>query len=291
MDSQKKQKVQLGEDGLPNDDVRHYTTSPSHLSSYDQAADSLYKFTVPALLDTRNPHSYLLVGLMDGTGNDVHQDALHATNVARFETQVQQLRRTDVNIDVEYIAGAGTQTRLRSQIYDGARGGTSLDRAEIMYDRLIRSANRIYNAGPRAEVPLHIEGSSRGASQVPLLARMIHDRGIPNYSKPEYLRDDTGNVTKAYPHFHKAPGQTAMSVGLYDPVPTGTMEMLDRRLPPSVVSGFQINAADEKRGTFPVDRIIPKGVSEDGRFLSVTVAGAHSDVGGSYLRNGLGTRS
>ncbi|MET4727948.1 peptidoglycan hydrolase-like protein with peptidoglycan-binding domain [Lysobacter enzymogenes] len=291
MESQKKQKVQLGEDGLPNDDVRHYAASPSHLSSYDQAADSLYKFKVPALLDTRNPHSYLIVGLMDGTGNDVHQDALHATNVSRFETQVQQLRRTGVNIDVEYIAGAGTQASLRSQIYDGARGSTSLDRAEIMYDRLVRNANRIYNSDPRAEVSLHIEGFSRGASQVPLLARMIHDRGIPNYSKPEYVRDDVGNVTKTYPHFHKAPGQTAMSVGLYDPVPTGTMEMLDRRLPPSVVSGFQINAADEKRGTFPVDRIIPKGMSEDGRFLSVTVAGAHSDVGGSYLRNGLGTRS
>lgn len=291
MESQKKQKVQLGEDGLPNDDVRHYTASPSHLSSYDQAADSLYKFKVPALLDTRNPHSYLLVGLMDGTGNDVDQDALHATNVARFETQVQQLRRMGVNIDVEYIAGAGTQTSLQSQIYDGARGSTSLDRAEIMYDRLVRNANRIYNADPGADVSFHIEGFSRGASQVPLLARMIHDRGIPNYSRPEYARDDAGHVTKMYPHFHKAPGQTAMSVGLYDPVPTGTMEMLDRRLPPSVVSGFQINAADEKRGTFPVDRIIPKGVSEDGRFLSVTVAGAHSDVGGSYLRNGLGTRS
>lgn len=82
-----------------------------------------------------------------------------------------------------------------------------------------------------------------------------------------------------------------MAVGLYDPVPTGVMEMLDRRLPPSVVSAFQINAADERRGLFPVDRIVPAGLSDDGRFLSVDVAGVHSDIGGSYLRGGLGVRS
>lgn len=58
--------------------------------------------------------------------------------------------------------------------------------------------------------------------------------------------------------------------------------------PPSVVSTFQINAADERRGLFPVDRIVPAGLSDDGRFLSVDVAGAHSDVGGSYLSSGLG---
>ncbi|KTF29867.1 hypothetical protein OZ12_19895, partial [Xanthomonas translucens pv. translucens] len=84
---------------------------------------------------------------------------------------------------------------------------------------------------------------------------------------------------------------TPISVGLYDPVPTGYMELFDRRLPPSVVSGFQISAAHERRGLFPVDQIMPHGLSDDGRFLNVTVAGAHSDIGGSYLRGGLGVRS
>ncbi|MGD5182297.1 hypothetical protein QUS34_23010, partial [Xanthomonas citri pv. citri] len=69
------------------------------------------------------------------------------------------------------------------------------------------------------------------------------------------------------------------------------MELMDRRLPPSVVSGFQISAANERRGLFPVDQILPQGHSADGRFLHVTVAGAHSDIGGSYLRDGLGVRS
>ncbi|MGO1003880.1 peptidoglycan-binding protein [Lysobacter sp. CA196] len=287
----KKKVVQLAEDGLPKADVSHYTATPDHLTSYDRAADDLYKFKVPALLDTKNRHSYLLFALMDGTGNDVGKDPLHATNVARFETQANQLKASGVNIDVVYKAGPGTQKNILAENIDAATGRTSESIAEHTYQELVSRAQKIYRLDPDAKIAIHAEGFSRGASQVPLLARMIHDRGIPNLDRPEYVSDEGGNLTKTYPHFHQAPGHTPMSVGLYDPVPTGAMQNLDRRLPPSVVSGFQINAADEKRGTFPVDRIIPAGLSEDGRFLSVSVAGAHSDIGGSYLRNGLGTRS
>ena len=65
----------------------------------------------------------------------------------------------------------------------------------------------------------------------------------------------------------------------------------DRRLPPSVISGFQIIAEDERRGTFKVSHIIDPGMTADGRLLAVTVPGAHSDIGGSYHRDGLGARS
>ncbi|WP_408952115.1 peptidoglycan-binding protein [Lysobacter sp. Hz 25] len=287
----KKKVVRLDEDGLPKADVSHFAATPEHLTSYNRAADELYKFQAPALLDTKNEHSYLLFGLMDGTGNDAAKDPLHATNVARFETQVYKLKQSGVNVDVVYKAGPGTQNNALIETFDAATGHTSEGIAERTYQELVVRANEIYKLDPDAKIAIHAEGFSRGASQVPLLARMIHDRGIPNLYRPEYVPDEHGNLTKTYPHFHQAPGHTPMSVGLYDPVPTGAMQKLDRRLPPSVVSGFQINAADEKRGTFPVDRIIPTGLSEDGRFLSVSVAGAHSDIGGSYLRNGLGTRS
>ncbi|ALN59382.1 large Ala/Gln-rich protein [Lysobacter enzymogenes] len=289
---EKKQVVKIAEDGLPGDDVSHYAATSEHLRTYDDAARALYKFRAPSLLDLKNPHSYLLVGLLDGTGNDVEQDPLHATSVAKFREQVIELNRSVTrNIELEYLAGPGTQANPIKNKLDGALGYTSLERAETMYAKLVDRAQDVFERDPKAQVALHVEGFSRGASQVPLLARMVHERGIPNLSRPEYVRDETGNVQKTYPHFHQAPGHTPMSVGLYDPVPTGVMEALDRRLPPSVVSGFQINAADERRGLFPVDRIIPEGLSKDGRFLSVSVAGAHSDIGGSYLRNGLGVRS
>ncbi|MGO1069689.1 peptidoglycan-binding protein [Lysobacter sp. CA199] len=294
MEEEKKKKkyvLHLGEDGLPMDDVSHYTATAEHLRSYDRAADELYKFKVPTLLNTKDPHSYLLFGLMDGTQNDVGQDPLYATNVARFREQAFDLKRSGLQIEVLYEAGPATQTDPIKQKIDAARGYTSESIAERLYERIVEQTNKIYRQDPDAKVTVHAEGFSRGGSQVPILTRMIHDRGIPNLDRPEYVPDGRGNLTKTYPHFHQAPGHTPMSVGIYDPVPTGAMEYLDRRLAPSVVSGFQINAADERRGKFPVDRIIPAGLSEDGRFLSVSVAGAHSDIGGSYLRNGLGTRS
>jgi hypothetical protein len=84
----------------------------------------------------------------------------------------------------------------------------------------------------------------------------------------------------------------AQAVGLFDPVGTGEpVRDHDRRLPPSVISGFQIIAADERRGLFKSDHIIDPGMTPDGRFLGVIVAGAHSDVGGSYFRDGLAIRS
>ena len=65
----------------------------------------------------------------------------------------------------------------------------------------------------------------------------------------------------------------------------------DRRLPPSVISGVQFIAANERRSSFKSDRMIDLGLTPDGRFLGMSVAGAHSDVGGSYHRDGLAIRS
>ena len=229
---------------------------------------------------------------MDGTGNDVKQDPLHATNVAKFNEQIERLNSQGLkNIRVEYIEGPGTQTNLIENVSDGALGRTSLARSEEMYRRLSSTANEIFKNDPDARISIYLEGFSRGASQVPLLARMIDERGLTDDRSKVTEFDHDGIKVERYTRFHQAPGQTPMAVGLYDPVPTGVMEMLDRRLPPSVVSAFQINAADERRGLFPVDRIVPAGLSDDGRFLSVDVADVHSDIGGSYLRGGLGVRS
>lgn len=237
------------------------------------------------------PIPIFLIGLMDGTGNDVALDSLHATNVAKLKDEIRHLNLQGFdNIRAEYIEGPGTQANRFDNLTDGALGHTSLARSEEMYARLLDTANKIYENDPDARISIYLEGFSRGASQVPLLARMIDERGLPVVDD---LNQSGSQMTGADQsiRYLQAPGQTPMAVGLYDPVPTGVMEMLDRRLPPSVVSAFQINAADERRGLFPVDRTLPAGLSEDGRFLSVDVAGVHSDIGGSYLRGGLGVRS
>jgi hypothetical protein len=77
-----------------------------------------------------------------------------------------------------------------------------------------------------------------------------------------------------------------------DPVGTGNeVRNDDRRLPPSVVSGIQLISTDEKRSLFKSDHIIDPGITADGRFAGIYVPGAHSDVGGSYHRDGLSNRA
>lgn len=285
--------IPIGQDGLPLDDVTHYPATDAHLHLYDQAAEAMSRFRAPSLLDAGDPHSYLLVGLMDGTGNDADADPLHATNIARFRDQLKDLSPTEFGsrIRFEYLPGPGTQDGFLASMADNITGRTSLSRAERMYTKLIELAQEIHDQDPQARIGVHAEGFSRGASQTPLLTRIIDERGFPDLNNPVYTVDADGTRVKTFPNFLQEPGKTPMSVGLYDPVPTGYMELYDRRLAPSVVSGLQLTAANERRGLFPSDQIIRPGLSEDGRFLNVTVPGAHSDVGGSYLRDGLPLRA
>ena len=284
--------LRLEVDGLPADDVKHSTADEAQLRSYALASDELSKFKAPILFDRADPHSHLIFALMDGTGSDIEQDRLHSTNVVKLLEQANGVRLKGVSqIHAVYTPGPATQSGLIEMTIDGALGQTSLQRAESTYLSLVKQAQHIFRADPNAKVALHLEGFSRGASQVPLLARIIDERGIPDLSSERRLHYASGQFRDRYTRYHQSPGQTLISVGLYDPVPTGYMELLDRRLPPSVVSGFQISAAHERRSVFPSDQILPMGSSADGRFLHVSVAGSHSDVGGGYLRDGLAVRS
>ncbi|MCC8446359.1 phospholipase effector Tle1 domain-containing protein, partial [Xanthomonas translucens] len=193
----------LGEDGLPLDDVSHYAAGQEHLRTYEQAAEDLYQFKVPTLFDPADRHSHLLVGLMDGTGNDVNADPLHATNVAKFRQNLEDLEKAgERRIHFEYIAGAGTQDDFLGKSLDGATGRTSLFRAEEMYERLKTQSQEIFQADPNARIAYHLEGFSRGASQVPLLARMIDERGIPDPDGG--IRGIDENGLPMYSRYHQA---------------------------------------------------------------------------------------
>ncbi len=156
----------------------------------------------------------------------------------------------------------------------------------MAYRELVDRANRWATKDPEVVIRVQGIGFSRGGSQVPGFARLVHEKGIPDLSSKIHSADGT----MEYGRYIAKPGQVIQAVALFDPVATGAPMNFDRRLPPSVVSGFQITAADEHRASFPSDQIIPPGFSEDGRFLNVMVPGAHSDVGGGYLRDGLSSR-
>lgn len=283
-----------GKDGAPQDGS-FYPADAQKLQTFKDASAAISHFQAPVLLHTENPHERLFVACMDGTGNDERKDPLHKTNVAKINDQVTVLSMGgNKQIHSGYVPGPGTQDATVARTLDGMSGGTYSKRTEEMYKQFIDQSWKWKRADPQAEIRTADIGFSRGAEQAAGFACLVQERGIQDPTGAKYTRGSDGMITHV--DYTRPPivppGQVAQAVGLFDPVGTGDpIKHRDRRLPPSVISGLQINADDERRGLFKSDRIIKPGASADGRFLAVNVAGAHSDVGGSYLRDGLSIRS
>ncbi len=289
------QEDRLDKDGILDDGVPYYAADAQRLQSYVDAADALSRFQAPVLVREGSPHEHLFLAAFDGTGNDVFKDPQHATNVAKIKAQVDLLaKQGNKQIAVGYVPGPGTQDHYLARTLDGINGNTYDERIEQMYKQFIDRAWQWKQKDPEAEIRVAGLGFSRGSEQAAGFARLVHERGIQDPSGAIYTRDRHGQITHVeYTRLPLvAPGQVAQAVGLFDAVGTGEpVREHDRRLPPSVISGFQIISADERRGLFKSDRIIDPGMTPDGRFLGVVVAGVHSDVGGSYHRDGLAIRS
>jgi hypothetical protein len=285
----------LDPDGIRNDGVSYYPADVHRLQTYEHASRVLSQFQAPVLIHAGNPHERLYIAAFDGTGNDKLKDPQHETNVGKIDDQIEALNFSGANTQVSagYVAGPGTQDNRLARIRDGITGGTYDARIETMYKKFIDKAWEWKKADSQAEIRVVDLGFSRGAEQAAGFARLVHERGIQDPSGAIYTRNAENLITHA--EYTKpplvAPGQVAQVEGLFDAVGTGVPEKHDRRPPPSMISGFQILAEDERRATFKSDHIIDPGQSTDGRFLGVTVAGAHSDVGGSYHRDGLAIRS
>ena len=284
----------MGKDGAPQDGS-FYPADAQKLQTYKDASVSLSHFQTPVLIHANNPHERLFVACMDGTGNDELKDPLHKTNVAKINDQVTALSiGGNKQIHSGYVAGPGTQDSTVARTLDGMSGATYNKRTEEMYKQFIDQSWKWKRDDPQAQIRVADIGFSRGGEQAAGFSRLVQERGIQDPTGAKYTRGSDGMITSV--EYTKKPlvppGEVAQAVGLFDPVGTGNpMKHQDRRLPPSVISGLQISADDERRGLFKSDRIIKPGESTDGRFLAVNVAGAHSDVGGSYLRDGLAIRS
>ncbi|GAB3346535.1 phospholipase effector Tle1 domain-containing protein [Lysobacter tyrosinilyticus] len=281
----------LAKDGVLNDGVSHYPADAHDLQTYKDAQSALAQHRVPLLLHANNPHERLFVASFDGTGNDAVNDPEHQTSVARFNHQIKELG--DAKLFSNYVEGPGTQKNFFVRTWDGARGHTYDERLERMYEQFIKQAWEWRREDPNVEIRVADIGFSRGAEQAAGFARLVHERGIQDPSGIVRVKNAQGELEVQYTKPPLVPpGQTAQAVGLFDPVGTGEpVNKHDRRLPPSVISGFQITAEDERRSLFKSSRIMDPGFTMDGRFLNVMVGGAHSDIGGSYHRDGLGVRS
>ncbi|WP_049622998.1 T6SS phospholipase effector Tle1-like catalytic domain-containing protein [Frateuria defendens] len=278
--------TRVSADGVPSDGVGHALATPAQLAQFE-GNEALARFRVPILVRAGHPHEKLFVAAFDGTGNNKYTDPGHATNVAWIDDQIKAANQAgNTQIHSYYVPGPGAQADKLVAAWDLARGFSYEENLNTAYQELVNQADAWKQADPDAVIRVHSLGFSRGGSQSAGFSRLVHEQGIPDLRSRTF--DAAGRV--AYARYHVPPGQVVQAVGLFDPVATGVPMDYDRRLPPSVVSGLQITAADERRATFPSDQILPPGLSEDGRFLNLTVPGAHSDVGGGYLRNGLAIR-
>lgn len=278
-------------DGILGDGVR---TDPaaSRLPIYADDRAQLVSFEEPILIHADHPHERLFMAALDGTGNDAIHDPEHATNVALIARQVEQAG--NARIGFGYVPGPGTQQHgLFSPVFDNMRGNTVDERAEEMYRKFINQAWKWKQEDPDAEIRVASVSFSRGSEEAALFARLVEERGIQDPSGARYTYDShhqIKHVEYTRPPL-VPPHQVAQALALFDPVGTGSAMRMDRRLPPSVISGIQFVALDEHRGLFKSDRIIDPGITSDGRFAGIYLPGAHSDVGGSYHRDGLSRRS
>ena len=123
---------------------------------------------------------------------------------------------------------------------------------------------------------------------MPGFAQLVDRYGLTDPDGLSFGRDRHGNITveSRRPPL-VPPGHTAQAVALYDPVATSMPRNYDARLPPSVISGFSLLAANEQREAFPHQTIADQGLAADARFLGARVPGGHSNVGGGNRDPGL----
>lgn len=281
-------------DGIRNDGVS-YEAAASHLHIYEDNRQKLTDFKEPVLLHSGNPHQYLYFANFDGTDNDKIHDPEHKTNVGLISDQLEALEDAGNNqIGSGYVAGVGTQQgRPVAKLFDDVSGVSVNERAEEMYKQFIEQAKRWNDRDPDAQISVASLSFSRGGESNAIFTRMVEERGIQDPSGAVYAFNKHGEIE----HVEYSnpplvpPHQVAQAVAMFDPVGTGQAMGEDRRLPPSVISGIQLIALDERRTLFPSDHIIDPGLTLDGRFAGLYVPGVHCDVGGSYFRDGLSSRS
>ncbi|MGO3128447.1 MAG: phospholipase effector Tle1 domain-containing protein [Luteimonas sp.] len=277
------------------DNINADRATASELASFQKAQEALAGFEVPLMLDESRTEQRLFIASFDGTGNS-KRDPDKLTNVARIDEQFRRYaeqageRLGYAPIQTGYVEGPGTQGGL-SGIFDAAYGNSYETRIEEMYYQFVVQAKAWLDENPDADIRILATGFSRGAEQAAGFTRLVEERGIQNPTGVEISRNAdgliTGKVVYTQPPLRE-PGTVVQSAALFDPVGTGAPRQQDRRLAESVVSAFQITADGERRNLFQGTWITDSGMTLDGRFLNVGVAGAHSDIGGGYQRDGLG---
>ncbi|NID16254.1 T6SS phospholipase effector Tle1-like catalytic domain-containing protein [Luteibacter yeojuensis] len=260
----------------------------SDLDAYERMRKEQAKQRAPVLQRSNQANEYLFLALFDGTGQSAEDPKQSLTNIGHFRSQARELATNTSNrFGLGYAEGIGTQKNPITRLIDGAFPYTWDDKIEQVYWDLARKTSEWVEQDPYARIRVVGVGYSRGAVLVPGLARLIDQYGIVDPKGLTFGRDAHGNISVRSSRTLVAPGEVAQAVGLFDPVGTNLPKNYDARLPKSVLSGFSQLARDEQRELFPHQTILDPEWSEDGRFLSATLPGGHSNIGGGNRESGL----
>lgn len=271
---------------------RDGTTRPvtdEELELYARLGGLQARQPVPVLQHADDPHQYLMYSLFDGTGQDANNPAQRHTNVGHLREQLFKLVKDPTQrMGFSYVEGIGTQKNPAARYVDAWIPFTWDEKIEAAYREIAYKAKAWKGQDPEARLSIAHVGYSRGAVLVPGLARLIDRYGIADPDSLTFGRDEHGNITviTAKPSI-VAPGQTAQAIGLFDPVATNLPRNYDARPAPSVISGFSILAANERREAYPHQAILDLEMTDDGRFVGAKVPGGHSNVGGGNRDDGL----
>ena len=237
-------------------------------------------FSTPILYKQSDAHERMFIAVFDCSWKNAKNGPKESTTVHQFYDQLQAAD-----------GSSNGQVHAEYQLTDCARDNWYVDpnhgqkvfdaRLAEMYRRLGTQSATWLQQDPGAEIRVVEVGGSWGALQASAFAHVVDRHGIKRVASGS---DGDGYAGESLIDA----GKTAQVVVLLDPVGTSSDDV---RLPPSVISGFQLTAADEHRPSFKSDPLIPDGISPEGRFFGATVAGSHSDICGGYVLNGLSIRA
>ena len=272
---------------LTPDGVQARALDENEFAMLELARARMMQVRAPRLMDT--PHDRLYVAALDGTSNSQFRDPeVNHSIVATIARKIWDL--DDRSIAVQYVEGVGTQSGWFKRTWDRASADTLEARAEQAYLGFCRQAAKWLAEDPRARIHLAGIGFSRGAETVPLLQRLVHERGIrnPEGAVAQYDGDGILKTITWADHPPLVPqGRTVQAAFLVDPVGTGVYD-IDRGMRASNVSAVQITSRDEGRSHFTSTQHLPPGLSYQGRMANLEMPGTHSDLGGTYLLDGTG---
>jgi hypothetical protein len=274
---------------LTPDGIQARQATRDDLAWLQLAEARVVQLRVPLLLETTRDRVFLAA--LDGTGNSIYKDApAQHTVVGRLRNEIESLESPVISVG--YVEGIGTQNGYLPNRIDGLLAVTFQARVEEAYYQFCLQAAKWIEEDPDVRVHLVGMGFSRGAEQVPALQRLVHERGIRDPGNAGITYDADGllrSIRYADLPPLVAPERTVQAALIHDPVATSIRDQ-SRAFPSSNVSAFGLTALHESRGLFDATRHLPDGLSERGRVANFFVPGAHADVGGGYLIDGISRR-